>query len=191
MLICNHSFYIRFIAQLKQQLVDITNEKESNEKQVKDLTNRVKEREVKLHACHTELDACQQSLRLCKEEMASKEGQIKVLKMELDSSEKQRNHFIDEIQKYEEAVGQFKRVIENGQAKFRDCHGELLQAQQLICELKNAIASSECNGKETLCIIGEKSKENAMLKSELSNLRKVNEVSDVNTTEYFFKTLYV
>jgi len=126
----------RFIAQLKQQLVDTTN-----------------------------------ALRALKEDLAEKDGRLKVLKMELDSSEKQRLHFIDEIHKYEEAVEQFKRVIENSQAKFRVCHSDLLQSQQQVADLKAALASSDCSSKETLAIVAEKSKENAALKSDCAQLK--------------------
>jgi len=165
----------RFISQLKQQLVDTTNEKENNERQVKEQVNRIKERETKLQSCQTELDTCQQSLRTLKEEMAEKDGRLKVLKMELESSEKQRLHFIDEIQKYEEAVDQFKRVIENSQIKFRACHSDLLQSQQHVADLKTALASGECSNKETLSILAEKSKENTSLKNDCGQLKKANE----------------
>ena len=108
---------------------------------------QVKEREVKLQTCQSELDTTQQLLRSCKEEMAEKDGHVKVLKMNLDSSEKQRCHFIDEIHKYEEAVGQFKCVIENSQQKYRQCHAELAQAQQQILDLKAVVSTGEFNNK--------------------------------------------
>ena len=42
-------------------------------------------------------------------------------------------------------------------------------------ELKIAIAANEINHRETMTVISEKSKENANLKNELSNLKQMNE----------------
>ena len=122
----------RVISQLKQNITELCNEKEANEKHLKETLNKVKERETKLQSFQEELDATQQKLRECKEEMAEKDGQIKVIAMNLNSSDKQRAHFIEEIQKYEEAVSQFKSVIENSQQKYRECHHEFMQAQQQV-----------------------------------------------------------
>lgn len=42
-------------------------------------------------------------------------------------------------------------------------------------ELKIAIARNEANHRETLNIIGEKSKENVFLKNEINNMKQANE----------------
>lgn len=162
----------RNISQLKQELASVGNDKDGLDKLSKELANKVKERELKLQTCQAELDTTQQLLRSCKEDMAEKEGQSKVLKMNLDSSEKQRCHFIDEIHKYEEAVGQFKCVIDSSHHKYKQCHSELVQCQQQVLDLKAVVSTGEFNNKETLKIVAEKSQENAQLKSELCNARK-------------------
>ena len=110
-----------------------------------------------------------------KEEIAEKEGQIKVINMSLASIEKQKTHLDSEIEKYEEAVSQFKIGVEKSQQQYRECHQELVQTQQQVRDLKIVIATSEGNHRETLEVVSEKSKENAFLKNELSKLKHSNE----------------
>ena len=63
----------RSITQLKKNLSDVTNEKESNAIRVKDLEDKDKERELKLKSYQQELDTTQKSLWSYKEDMAEKE----------------------------------------------------------------------------------------------------------------------
>lgn len=181
----------RNISQLKQDLVSVSNVKDGLDKLSKELANKVKEREVKLQTCQAELDTTQQLLRSCKEDMAEKEGQSRVLKMNLESSEKQRCHFIDEIQKYEEAVSQFKCVIDSSHQKYKQCHSELAQSQQHVLDLKAVVSTGEFNNKETLKIVAEKSRENAQLKNELCNARRLAEeqAAQVTTLEDKLETV--
>jgi exonuclease VII small subunit len=95
--------------------------------------------------------------------------------MSLASIEKQKIHLDSEIEKYEEAVSQFKIGVEKSQQQYRECHQELVQTQQQVRDLKIVIATSEGNHRETLEVVSEKSKENAFLKNELSKLKHSNE----------------
>lgn len=154
-----------------------------SEKALKDFLNKLKEKDAKIHSMQQELDSTQQRLRESKEEMAEREGQLKVMQMNLSSCEKQRVHLADEIQKYEDAIGQFKSAVEKAQQQYRDCHNEYVLGQQQINDLKLMMATSEVNHRETLTVVSEKSKENALLKNELNNMRQTNEsvLDQVNT----------
>ena len=48
------------------------------------------------------------------------------------NSEKQRTHLSSEIEKYEEAVSQFKSSVEKTQQQYKDCHAELKASQQQV-----------------------------------------------------------
>lgn len=93
---------------------------------------QLKERENRLQVMQEEIDGLQHKIRETKEETAEKDGQIKVLSMNLNSYDKQRSHLSNEIEKYEEAIGQYKINTDKLQQQYRDCHCELIQAEQLV-----------------------------------------------------------
>ena len=57
---------------------------------------------------------------------------MKVVSMNFSSVEKQRNHLADEVDKYEEALTQFKVNCDKVQQQYRDCHCALMQAEQQV-----------------------------------------------------------
>ena len=79
------------------------------------------------------------------------------------------------IEKYEEAVSQFKVGFEKAQQQYRETHAELVQSQQQLKDLKIIVTTSESNHRETLGIVADKSKENAYLKNEIHNLKQAND----------------
>jgi chromosome segregation ATPase len=93
---------------------------------------QLKDRETKLQVLQEDVDTLQNKLRDIKEECAEKEGQMKVVTMNFSSVEKQRNHLADEVDKYEEALTQFKFNCDKVQQQYRDCHCALMQAEQQV-----------------------------------------------------------
>lgn len=87
----------KVIGCLKQNISDLANEKENNEKSIRELANKIKEKDSKFLSIHHEVDSLQSKLREAREELAQKDSQLKLAIKNMGNNEKQRHYLQDEV----------------------------------------------------------------------------------------------